>query len=332
MSDLGDYGDEMTRKRLPDDVVDALLEGRAGRDDPDLADVAGLVDRLRSLSRLPADEQVASRHLAEIVEVAGSSPTASVPPVVSVGPGNGPIARRRIMFGGLLSGLLAKLLAAAVALAAVGTVGYAADQAVPGDALYGLDTALERIGIGAGGVEERIEEARALVERGDVPATTEAVRGALDELAERTEGEAADALRDAAAEVGGVRNEDVEAYAETQELRDHAASLVETIADQVAAGQVDGPAIAEQAREFAGIARELAADRSEGGSEGEAPPGSVPEVTTPDTAVDDEDVADEATEGAGDEAEVPETTVPETTVPDTTVPDTTAPPGGGDRP
>src|SRR5690606_1103504 len=53
----------------------------------------------------------------------------------------------------------------AVVLCAAGSVGLAAaaDRSSPGDLLYTLDLALERIGIGAGGIQERIDEVDALI-------------------------------------------------------------------------------------------------------------------------------------------------------------------------
>jgi hypothetical protein len=40
-------------------------------------------------------------------------------------------------------------------------VAVAANRAAPGDALYGIDRALEKIGIGAGGAQERLAGAKA---------------------------------------------------------------------------------------------------------------------------------------------------------------------------
>ena len=57
--------------------------------------------------------------------------------------------------------------ALAVVLSFAG-VAYAADGAVPGDSLYGFDCALEDVGIGAGGLEERLTEAAELIDDGEV--------------------------------------------------------------------------------------------------------------------------------------------------------------------
>jgi hypothetical protein len=59
-------------------------------------------------------------------------------------------------------------------------VAAAADAASPGHGLYGLDRALERIGIGAGGAEERIEEAGQLLAEGRARQALEHAAEALD--------------------------------------------------------------------------------------------------------------------------------------------------------
>ncbi len=67
----------------------------------------------------------------------------------------------RIMARPALSLALLVALLGAPSLAAV------ADSSVPGDVLYGLDRALEEVGFGASGHQERLEEAGALIARGD---------------------------------------------------------------------------------------------------------------------------------------------------------------------
>ena len=49
-----------------------------------------------------------------------------------------------------------------------GGVAYGANGPVPGDTLYGLDAALENVGIGGGGLEERLSEAGELIDDGQV--------------------------------------------------------------------------------------------------------------------------------------------------------------------
>ena len=65
------------------------------------------------------------------------------------------------------------------------SVAVAADRSAPGDLLYGLDRALERVGFGAGGVVERVVEAGLLVDRGRA---AEAVTHLSDSIAEMAGG------------------------------------------------------------------------------------------------------------------------------------------------
>lgn len=62
---------------------------------------------------------------------------------------------------------MATIAAAAVLLMAMSGVAMAADDAAPGDAFYGIDRALEAVGIGDGGVDERLDEFDVLMERDD---------------------------------------------------------------------------------------------------------------------------------------------------------------------
>jgi len=64
--------------------------------------------------------------------------------------------------------LVAIVVASIVALLAFAGVAYGANGAVPGDTLYGFDCALEGVGIGDGGLEERLAEAGELMDKGQV--------------------------------------------------------------------------------------------------------------------------------------------------------------------
>jgi hypothetical protein len=61
-------------------------------------------------------------------------------------------------------------------------VGIAADRAVPGDFLYPLDRALERVGLTSNLVEERLQEALILLERGELTLAIATANEALVEL------------------------------------------------------------------------------------------------------------------------------------------------------
>lgn len=72
-----------------------------------------------------------------------------------------------------------------LAFGGLGGVAYAANGAAPGDFLYGVDRALERVGIGDGGSTERLGEVTVLIERGDtvraLQHTTESLLGESDD-------------------------------------------------------------------------------------------------------------------------------------------------------
>lgn len=85
---------------------------------------------------------------------------------------------------------MATIAASAALLVAMSGVAMAADSAAPGDVLYGIDRTLEAIGIGDGGVGERLDEFDVLLERGNEEEAFEF----LDEvIADSPEAEASEA-------------------------------------------------------------------------------------------------------------------------------------------
>lgn len=153
--------------------------------------------------------------------------------------------------------------AAGGVLLAVGTSGLAvaADGAVPGDLLYGVDLALEKLGVGSGGATERLQEASSLIEHGRVARGLDHVANAIGQLQEVPEiGDAEAALRHAADQVSILRVEDVEGNAATQAFRDQAASLLDLLASELADdGTGRGERVAAATRQFAQTARDFAA-------------------------------------------------------------------------
>ena len=171
------------------------------------------------------------------------------------------------MFAGFASTVLVKVLAASVALAAVGTgVGVVANQAAPGDPLYGIDQALEQIGIGDGGVTERVQEAQRLIVKNHV---AEGLRHAGDAIAQLPQPPGQpdgvdEALRRAsdALDEAGMRLDQIPpgspGYADAQQLRKHAGDFLDDVARQVESGEADLNEIADQAGLIIDDARELA--------------------------------------------------------------------------
>jgi hypothetical protein len=117
----------------------------------------------------------------------------------------------------------------------------AADSAKPGDLLYGIDRAFETVGIGNGNADERIEEAEALLEAGEL---SRGLRHAADTV--KTQGPeepaASAALLEAAERVRGEGSE------KSATTREEVAGLITYISENV--HDLDGRHVAELAREI----------------------------------------------------------------------------------
>jgi len=140
-------------------------------------------------------------------------------------------------------------------------VAIAADGAAPGDALYGLDRALERIGLGGGGAAERLQEAADLATAGQL---ARGLEHAAEVVAASHDGEpghvsdaASEALRAAAQRVNTI----VAPNGGTTSEQDTAVGKVLTyLSNNV--GDVDGRYVAELSQMIGAAAR----------AEHEAPP------------------------------------------------------------
>jgi hypothetical protein len=275
MSQYGDYKDEMVDENVNDEWLDLLSASGTLQGSP--SPVAEFLQQLQSLGDALPEEAVITRHLAML-----SDEAAMIPVVDPVGRGStGPlVGRRRVAFGTLMSGFVLNALIGTAAFAAVGTgAAVAADSASPGDVLYGLDRAFEKVGINDGRAAERIEEAMALVDRGQHSRAMETLEEAIDDLADDTANASAlKALENASDRVAKVRTTDSSGYQDTQGFRDQVAGLVGLIATEVEHGTVDGVLISETARGFSDSARDFAENRSSGTD------GGLP--TGPDTSPD----------------------------------------------
>ncbi|MFN3866002.1 MAG: hypothetical protein ACK4MD_04720 [Demequina sp.] len=211
--------DEFTERDL-----DALFSGRAVRD-PRLGDLAAAVAVLRSTSTAePSQGAVAEMALA-MSRAAAASVTVPAP---RRAPRRAPALSRRLA-----------AVAAAVGVFGIGVAGAAAaDGAAPGDRLYGLDRALERIGINDGGAQERLAEVRSLVDRGDV----DAALAHAEEATQDMDPDATQSLRTAAgaiASAGSARSSDV---------REQVAAMLMWMVDTDLEGREFGHGVAERAR------------------------------------------------------------------------------------
>ena len=168
MSGFDDYGDEMANNRFSDRDIEDLLSGRATAN-VELSALAPLLQMLRerSIDGVPESEVAAFSQVA--AEAARSAISVVSKPVAPA---------RRVRF---LRPRLATALTLVFLLSGMTGLAFAADGAAPGDALYGLDRALERIGIGNGAAAERIAEAQALFQEGLVSEAMAHAAGAIDE-------------------------------------------------------------------------------------------------------------------------------------------------------
>ncbi|MGH3650765.1 MAG: hypothetical protein ACRDU9_08660 [Acidimicrobiia bacterium] len=211
----------MLETPLPDQIVEALF-ARQELDDPAFQGLSSILAEL-DLERL--DVRVDDRaeafafRAAAMVEAAAASPRAL------------PHRQRRALTPRLATAALA-----VVAVMGITGVAAASNSSAPGDLLYGLDRAFERIGVNDGGFGERVDEAKDLTGEGSAPQ-------ALNHLAEvlrPSSPSAADALHAAADKLG---------QADTpKEVTDDVASMLEWIASSDVSGKDFGQGVAERAR------------------------------------------------------------------------------------
>lgn len=169
-----------------------------------------------------------------------------------------PPARSRFLAPALQRGL-ATGLASAVLISGLAGVAVASDDAAPGDFLYGIDRALESIGVGAGGATERVSEAWALFERGQMAEAVGhasqaiGVVGGGDPSARVSDQTAsnANALRSAAGNVGAgdEGSASLEVRAAVAALLNEMAAMLE---DPALEGKDFGQSVAEIARLLGG--------------------------------------------------------------------------------
>jgi uncharacterized membrane protein YgcG len=151
---------------------------------------------------------------------------------------------------------------AVLLFSATSGVAVAANRAAPGDALYGIDRALEKIGIGAGGAQERLVEAKALLSDG---AVQEALRHAADVYEDAEElSEVHDEVGDARAALENAgRSLDDNGATSNVVARENVSTLIEYLRENL--GQQEGADERDFGQGVADLARDIA------GGEGDAP-------------------------------------------------------------
>jgi len=238
MSRDGDYSDEMFTKRLSDEDVEAVLSGHAA-DDPELAEIARVLSALDPERFIDETGEKAAEFARKASAVARTGEPAKL------------AATARFRRGLSLTPRLAPAAVAAILLFAMSGVAVASNSAVPGDALYGIDRALESIGIGNGGAAERIEEAGVLTENGDGAEALELLADTFDVESS----EASEALRRASDRIRA-----------NEAANSEVADMLEWMAKENSRDRQFGHDVAEEAQDLG--KGDSAGDR---GQSGEAP-------------------------------------------------------------
>ncbi|GBE21529.1 hypothetical protein BMS3Bbin01_00874 [bacterium BMS3Bbin01] len=235
---------------LSDQEIEAILNGSALAD---LADVAALVERIRDTCSESVDPALGARQIVAAAEAARLSPR----------PARSRESkryrwRRRTVFTSFIFTILTKVLAASVALAAVtGGVGAIANQSAPGDPLYGVDIALEHVGVFNGGTTERLQEAQRLVAQDHIAEGLEFAGKAIGRV-DRDRGleQAASALEEAAAHVAA-QHTDAKGYQATQEYRDQVAEMLRLMSQEMKQQDINVQHVAETARQVRETTQEM---------------------------------------------------------------------------
>ncbi len=250
----------MTNHPARDDEFDSALKGL----DPEGADMAVLSEAFDALRRTYVSEPDAVHTAAFAGRLAAA--------VAVAPPGGDPVgvhSRQRAR--------LPRRAAAAIAAAAVVALSFggaaAADEAAPGDALYGLDRALERLGINAGGAEERLLEVQALVADGQIDEALDLSVEAVEDMDDLDE-EQAEELAGLLSAAESVMSEGSETSAER---RAQVSAMLTFMAETDLTGREFGQAVSERAR---GIVSDDDADAAEDSN-------TADESTTDDFAADD---------------------------------------------
>ena len=155
MSKLSDFRNRRTLSQHTDEEIELILTGGAAHED--LADIASFLANIRDdvvAAPTPAEVDRFARRAASIAR------SAVAPTRTATRPG-----RDRISLTALRTHSATAV--AIVALAVFSALGLTANAAVPGDLLYGLDLAMEKVGIGNGSLQERLSEATVLIDRDD---------------------------------------------------------------------------------------------------------------------------------------------------------------------
>ena len=240
MSNSGVYEDDMSNKRFSDAEVERLLTGQIP-ENPELALLGSALAAVHVVETVEPSEEQVSRFASEAAAIARSS--------VEIGSRAKPIRPRRRLTA--LQDRLAIVAVAVFVLAGMSGIAAAADAAAPGDPLYGIDRALERVGINDGAAAERLAEAEALARRGHV---TEAMGHAASAIEEPSDDDAsaasasraATALREAAVSV-----ESTDQEPSSEEVQDAVSAMLAEMAALIGDPELDGAELGRRVSELA---------------------------------------------------------------------------------
>ena len=157
MRPSGDYSGDMPTTKVLDREIELLLVGtptEGGR----LSGLAPVIEMIRTQwTPTPSESEIAhfASSAGSAVKVTQSAATAVTT-----------LQRRRVAPQRGLTPRLATVGMAVLLMSGTAGMALAANSAVPGDALYGLDRAFERVGIGSGSTDERFEEAVVMAAQG----------------------------------------------------------------------------------------------------------------------------------------------------------------------
>lgn len=262
MSDRDVYDGEMPRHQISDQDVERILSGREpGRDD--LAPLASALSALHREAPEASDETI-SRLAGEAAVVARETRPEQTAGSATSGTRTGAGWRPRS-----LKRRLATLATAMLVFAGMSGIALAADESAPGDTLYGLDRALERIGVNDGGTAERIAETQRLTESGRIPDAMLHLADSVEEAQDDELGGSAEALRRAA---DSVQNDNSDP--DSQAVRDAVAAMLAEIGSMEGPeldGDTFGQSVAEMARAIHDGTEDAPDDMESEGTEGAEP-------------------------------------------------------------
>jgi hypothetical protein len=255
----------MPRNRMSGTDVERLLCGKSPENKA-LTPLAPVLSAFHNVTWPTPTEEAVTRFAAEAASVA-RSPTGGAMLAPS------PPARRSRFLIPVIPRRLATGLAGVLLVSGLAGVAVASDESAPGDILYGLDRALESIGVGAGGASERISEAWALFERGQVAEAVRHASQAVDAIGARdpaalpsTEASnAADALQSAAGRVGTSNDN-----ATSLEVKAAVAAMLTEMSAMLQDPDLEGKDFGQNVAE---IARSIGTDNT--------PSSSVPDLNAP---------------------------------------------------